>query len=174
MLAATALQFVAWAFVLSVLRRIVPLLWESASPDVARYAFTAESIRRGSWPYAQFQFEYPPLTLIPLLIPFDSATVAGYAREFRIEMLAVFGLECSFGLVCSLRRPRRSLPGDCRRPVGQRPSASSGLPPVPWQAVGEGEDLCSLRTKPPPASRRMQGARRTSGRSTQEAHAAPA
>jgi uncharacterized membrane protein len=90
--AAAALQFVAWAFVLSVLRRIVPLLWESAPPDVARYAFIAESIRQGAWPYAQFQFEYPPLTLVPLLIPFHSATVAAYARDFRIEMLVVFTL----------------------------------------------------------------------------------
>jgi uncharacterized membrane protein len=90
--AAAALQFVAWALVLSLLSRMVPLLWEATSPDVARYAFIAESIRRGSWPYAQFQFEYPPLTLIPLLIPLHSATVAGYAREFRIEMLAVFTL----------------------------------------------------------------------------------
>jgi hypothetical protein len=87
--AAAALQFVAWVFILSVLRRTVPLLWEATSPDVARYAYIAESIRRGSWPYAQFQFEYPPLTLIPLLIPPHSVTVAGYAREFRIEMLAV-------------------------------------------------------------------------------------
>jgi uncharacterized membrane protein len=90
--AAAALQFVAWAFVLTVLRRLVPLLWESASPDVARYAYIAESIRGGSWPYAQFEFEYPPLTLIPLLIPFHSATVIDYAREFKIEMLVVFTL----------------------------------------------------------------------------------
>jgi hypothetical protein len=88
--AALALQFIAWALVLTVSRITLPDVWNSLSSDVARYALIAEWIRHGSWPYAQFQFEYPPLTLVPLLIPPHSATVAAYALEFKIEMLVVF------------------------------------------------------------------------------------
>ena len=90
--AAVALQAMAWALVVSLLSRIGPVSWGVTSTDVARYALIAEWIRQGSWPYAQFQFEYPPLTLIPLLIPPHSTTLAPYSLEFRIEMLVVFAL----------------------------------------------------------------------------------
>jgi hypothetical protein len=92
LLAAVALQLIAWALVVYVLKLVVPLLWEAKAPDVAYYAKVAESIRRGSWPYVQFPFEYPPLTLVPLLIPPHSATFASYAHAFKIEMLVVFTL----------------------------------------------------------------------------------
>ncbi len=90
--AAIALQSMAWALVGSLLSRIGPVSWAVTSPDVDRYALIAEWIRRGSWPYAQFRFEYPPLTLVPLLIPPHSATLAAYSFEFRIEMLVVFAM----------------------------------------------------------------------------------
>lgn len=90
--AAVALQAMAWSLVVSVISRLGPVSWAVTSPDVDRYALIAEWIHRGSWPYAQFQFEYPPLTLVPLLIPPHSTTLATYSLEFRIEMLVVFAL----------------------------------------------------------------------------------
>ena len=50
------------------------------------------AVRHGAWPYTQTQFEYPPLTLVPLLIPPDIVSFARYALEFKIEMVAVFAL----------------------------------------------------------------------------------
>ena len=70
--AAVALQAIAWALLIAVVRRWFPTYWDVTIPDVLHYAEVAFRVHQGQWPYAQFSFEYPPLTLVPLLIPPDA------------------------------------------------------------------------------------------------------
>ena len=90
--AAAALQVVAWALVIVIVRRFFAEYWDATIPDVQHYAEVVWAVRHGAWPYTQTQFEYPPLTLIPLLIPPDIVSFARYALEFKIEMVVVFAL----------------------------------------------------------------------------------
>ena len=90
--AAVALQAIAWSLVIVVVRRVYPAYWNATIPDMQHYADVVYSIHQGAWPYTQFPFEYPPLTLVPLLIPPDVLPFTRYLMEFRIEMLVVFGL----------------------------------------------------------------------------------
>ena len=92
LVAAAALQVLAWAVIIIVVRRFYPQYWDATIPDVLHYAEVVWAVRHGGWPYTQVPFEYPPLTLIPLLIPPDIAQFTRYALEFKIEMVAVFAL----------------------------------------------------------------------------------
>jgi len=92
LIAAAALQTLAWAVVIIIVRRFYPQYWDTTIPDVEHYAEVVWAIRRGGWPYSQVPFEYPPLTLIPLLIPPDIVHFIRYALEFKIEMVVVFAL----------------------------------------------------------------------------------
>ncbi|HTX69685.1 MAG TPA: glycosyltransferase family 87 protein [Thermoleophilia bacterium] len=92
LVAAAALQTLAWAIVVIVVRTWFHRYWDVTIPDVEHYVEVAWAFRHGSWPYSQTPFEYPPLTLVPLLIPPDLLPFARYALEFKIEMVVVFAL----------------------------------------------------------------------------------
>ena len=92
LVAAAMLQVLAWALVIVVVRRFFTEYWDATIPDVQHYAEVVWAVRHGLWPYTQTQFEYPPLTLVPLLIPPDIVSFARYALEFKIEMVVVFAL----------------------------------------------------------------------------------
>jgi hypothetical protein len=92
LVAAAALQTLAWAVVIMVVRRFYPQWWDATIPDVVHYAEVVWAVRHGGWPYSQVPFEYPPLTLIPLLIPPEIIHFTRYALEFKIEMVVVGAL----------------------------------------------------------------------------------
>jgi hypothetical protein len=92
LVAAAALQTLAWALVILIVRGWFPRYWDVTIPDVEHYAQVVWAIRQGVWPYSGVPFEYPPLTLVPLLIPPDILPFARYALEFKIEMVVVFAL----------------------------------------------------------------------------------
>jgi hypothetical protein len=92
LVAAAALQTLAWALVIVIVRVWFPRYWDVTIPDVQHYAEVVWAIRQGVWPYSGVPFEYPPLTLVPLLIPPDLPPFARYALEFKIEMVVVFAL----------------------------------------------------------------------------------
>ena len=88
--AAVALQTIVWMIILSIVARYVGMYRQGATtPDLDHYAMVADFVRHGWWPYAQFQFEYPPLSLIPLLAPPTASSVATYEAEFRAVMVVV-------------------------------------------------------------------------------------
>ena len=92
LVAAAALQTLAWALVIVIVRGWFPRYWDVTIPDVQHYAEVVWAIRQGLWPYSGVAFEYPPLTLVPLLIPPDILPFTRYALEFKIEMVVVFAL----------------------------------------------------------------------------------
>ncbi len=92
LLAAAALQTLAWAIVVVIVRSWFRRYWDVTIPDVQHYAEVVWAIRHGAWPYSGVPFEYPPLTLVPLLVPPDILPFARYALEFKIEMVVVFAL----------------------------------------------------------------------------------
>jgi hypothetical protein len=92
LVAAAALQALAWALVIVIVRGWFPRYWDVTIPDVQHYAEVVWAIHQGVWPYSGVPFEYPPLTLIPLLIPGGLPHFARYALEFKIEMVVVFAL----------------------------------------------------------------------------------
>ena len=92
LVAAAALQAVAWALVIVVVRRAFPEYWDATIPDVQHYAGIVWAVRHGLWPYTQIPFEYPPVALVPLLVPPEIVSFPRYALEFKIEMIVVFAL----------------------------------------------------------------------------------
>ena len=103
LVAAAALQVLAWALVIVIVRRFFAEYWDVTIPDVQHYAEVVWAVRHGLWPYSQTQFEYPPLTLVPLLIPPDIASFTRYALEFKIEMVVVFALNAVLTTWAALR-----------------------------------------------------------------------
>ena len=89
---AAALQTLAWALLILIVRGWFSRYWDVTIPDVQHYAEVVWAIRQGLWPYSGVPFEYPPLTLVPLLVPPDILPFARYALEFKVEMVVVFAL----------------------------------------------------------------------------------
>jgi hypothetical protein len=110
LVAAAALQTLAWALLVVIVRSLFARYWDVTIPDVVHYGEVAWAFRQGHWPYSMTPFEYPPLTLVPLMIPPDVLPFARYALEFKIEMVVVFALNAivttwaAVGLWASSRR----------------------------------------------------------------------
>ncbi len=89
--AAAALQTIVWMVILAMVARYVTLYRDGASTaDLQHYAGIADFVHHGWWPYVQYRFEYPPLSLIPILAPPTASSVAIYSTEFRGVMVVVF------------------------------------------------------------------------------------
>jgi hypothetical protein len=87
-------------------------------------------VRHGWWPYVQFQFEYPPLALVPILALPAAFSVARYGAELRAVMVVVFA---ATAVVTTLAAARIW-------PTLGRPLAAAGaiVPFVPFLIRGAG------------------------------------
>lgn len=89
LLAAAALQAIAWAVIYQV---FVANRWgyvPSPNSDSSYYAGIAYSIAHGLWPYRDFGFEYPPLSLLFFIGPPVSGTLTQYQHWFTVQMIVV-------------------------------------------------------------------------------------
>jgi len=87
--AAGALQLIAWVLVYQVLVAnkwgYVPWL----GSDTAYYADRGLRVIDGQWPYSQFPYEYPPLSLLLFLGPPLRGTLAAFHAWFGAQMIAI-------------------------------------------------------------------------------------
>lgn len=87
--AAAALQAIAWAVIYQVMVRNQWGYVPRPTGDVSYYANVAYSIVHGMWPYRDFPFEYPPLSVLAFLASPVSGTLEHYQRWFSAEMIVV-------------------------------------------------------------------------------------
>ena len=87
--AAGALQLIVWVLVYQVLVAngwgYVPWL----GSDTAMYADRGLRVMGGQWPYTEFAYEYPPLSLLFFLAPPLKSTLAAFHAWFGAQMIAV-------------------------------------------------------------------------------------
>ena len=86
--AAVALQAVVWAILIPVFTAHVGYGLHDLT-DVAHYLYYAEQMARGSVPYVDVPFEYPPLALPVFLLAPRDGTLATYEYWFSVEMIMV-------------------------------------------------------------------------------------
>ena len=87
--AAAALQAIAW---LVIYRGLVAQKWGYVpwlGSDTAYYADVGLRVTGGQWPYTQFPFEYPPLSLLLFILPPLRGTLATYHTWFGAQMIAI-------------------------------------------------------------------------------------
>ena len=86
--AAIALQAVTWSLLLGLYTSGVWYGLREFS-DTPYYLAISQHIARGEWPYVNFPFEYPPLTLLFVGLSPALGTVASYDRWFSAEMIVI-------------------------------------------------------------------------------------
>jgi len=86
--AAMALQAITWSLLLALYSSGV---WYSLHKfsDTPYYLAISERIAHGEWPYINFPFEYPPLTLLFVGLSPSLGSVASYDRWFAAEMIVI-------------------------------------------------------------------------------------
>lgn len=100
--AAVALQLIVWAILLQVFERGLGYHLHDLS-DTSHYLYYAERVAHGGWPYADYPYEYPPLSLLFIVLPPLNGTLAGYERWFTVEMIAVCSLTAMVTTVAAAR-----------------------------------------------------------------------
>jgi hypothetical protein len=89
LIAAAALQAIAW---LVIYRGLVAQKWGYVpwlGSDTAYYADVGLRVTGGQWPYTQFPFEYPPLSLLLFILPPLRGTLATYHTWFGAQMITI-------------------------------------------------------------------------------------
>ena len=87
--AAVALQAIAWVVIYQL---FVALKWgyiPSVATDVSGYADVGLRVVYGQWPYHDFPYEYPPLSILLFLLPPVKSTLAAFTFWFGVEMIAI-------------------------------------------------------------------------------------
>jgi len=87
--AAAALQAIAWIVVYQV---FVAQKWGYVpwlGSDTAYYAEIGLRVTSGQWPYTEFPFEYPPLSLLLFVLPPLRGTLAAYHAWFGAQMIVI-------------------------------------------------------------------------------------
>jgi hypothetical protein len=87
--AAAALQAIAWVIVFQV---FVAQKWGYVpwlGSDTAYYADRGLRVTFGQWPYTEFPFEYPPLSLLFFVLPPLRGTLAAYHAWFGAQMIVI-------------------------------------------------------------------------------------
>jgi len=101
--AAAALQAIAWVVVYQVLVAnkwgYVPWL----GSDTALYADRGLRVTGGQWPYTEFPFEYPPLSLLFFVLPPLRSTLAVYHAWFGAQMIVIDALTAIVTTVVATR-----------------------------------------------------------------------
>jgi hypothetical protein len=138
--AAVALQTIVWMVILAIVARYVTMYREGATtPDLEHYAMVADFVRHGWWPYAQFQYEYPPLSLIPILAPPTVSSVATYGAEFRAVMVVVLA---ATSVVTTLTAAR--IWPTLGRPLGAAVAFAFGVAAIGLMAVNRYDPTVAL------------------------------
>jgi hypothetical protein len=90
--AAAALQAIAWLLIYRVLvaNRIGYVPWLGS--DTAYYADRGLRVLYHEWPYTNFPYEYPPLSLLLFMLPPLKGTLATYHTWFAVQMIAIDAL----------------------------------------------------------------------------------
>jgi hypothetical protein len=87
--AAAALQAIAW---LVVFQLFVALKWgyvPTIVGDVSHYAEVGVRVIYGRWPYSEFPYEYPPLSILLFLLPPLKSTLAAFHLWFGVQMIVI-------------------------------------------------------------------------------------
>ena len=100
--AAIALQAITWSLLLALYTSRIWYGLHDVS-DTLYYLEIAERIGRGDWPYLDFPFEYPPLTLLFFVLPPTYGTVAAYDRWFSAEMIAICMASAAITVIIAAR-----------------------------------------------------------------------
>ena len=88
---AAALQAIAWLVILEIFTSLLKWGYDPKliSPDVVHYADVGARVLGHQWPYADFPFEYPPLSILLFIIAPVHGTLATYHHWFAVEMVAI-------------------------------------------------------------------------------------
>jgi hypothetical protein len=101
--AAVALQAIAW---IVIYRGLVAQKWGYVpwlGSDTAYYADVGLRVTGGQWPYTQFPFEYPPLSLLLFVLPPLKGTLATYHAWFGAQMIAIGGVTAVVSTAAAVR-----------------------------------------------------------------------
>ena len=87
--AAVALQAIAWLVISQV---FVAREWgyvPTIVGDVSHYADVGLRVIFGEWPYSQFPYEYPPLSILLFLLPPLKSTLAAFHLWFGVQIILI-------------------------------------------------------------------------------------
>lgn len=75
--------------------------------DISRYQSAAQQVIRGSMPYRDFSFEYPPFALAPLTLPALTVGEPAVIQRYAFSLLVWNAVWCSVIVLCVGRMARR-------------------------------------------------------------------
>ncbi len=89
LVASAALQGVAWLVIYGV---FVSLRWgyvPTVTGDLSHYADVGLRVVYGQWPYSDFPYEYPPLSILLFMLPHPTSTLQVFHFWFGVQMIVI-------------------------------------------------------------------------------------